>query len=149
MQDVPIKGVRFRVDHWSKCPRQQRRPSCACASLSLRAVLNWYSSQSKNSHFTEMCCGTEAGSCLRLINSCITQLKAQGPSRTCNESREEKQGCRIDHWSNRGSKCPRLQGAGFRVDNHPTLEATQGQIDGFLSQRPYKCHQNRVASVGD
>ena len=32
---------------------------------------------------------TEAGSCLRLIDFCITQLKAQGPSRTCNESEEE------------------------------------------------------------
>jgi len=31
----------------------------------------------------------------------------------------------------------------------PTLEATQGQIDGFFSQIPCKCHQNRVASVGD
>ena len=30
-----------------------------------------------------------------------------------------------------------------------TLEATQGQIDGSLSQLPYQCHQNRVASVGD
>ena len=30
-----------------------------------------------------------------------------------------------------------------------TLEATQVQIDGFFSQLPYKCHQNRVASVGD
>ena len=29
------------------------------------------------------------------------------------------------------------------------LEATQGQIDCFFSQLPYKCHQNRVASVGD
>ena len=29
-----------------------------------------------------------------------------------------------------------------------TLEATQGQMDGFFSQLPYKCHQNRVASVG-
>jgi len=29
---------------------------------------------------------------LRLIDSCITQLKAQGPSRTCNESREEEEG---------------------------------------------------------
>ena len=37
----------------------------------------------------EMCCGTEAGSYLRLIDSCITQLKAQGPSRTCDESKEE------------------------------------------------------------
>jgi len=30
-----------------------------------------------------------------------------------------------------------------------TLEATQGQFDGFFSQLPYKCHQNRVASAGD
>ena len=27
---------------------------------------------------------------LRLIDSCITQLKVQGPSRTCNESKEEE-----------------------------------------------------------
>jgi len=33
---------------------------------------------------------TEAGSYLRRIDSCITQLKAQGPSRTCNESKEEE-----------------------------------------------------------
>ena len=32
-----------------------------------------------------------AGEDLRRIDSCITQLKAQGPSRTCNESREEKE----------------------------------------------------------
>jgi len=38
--------------------------------------------------------GAEAGSYLRLIDSCITQLKAQGPSRTCNESKEEDdEGC--------------------------------------------------------
>jgi len=35
-------------------------------------------------------CRAEAGSYLRLIDSCITQLKAQGPSRTCNESKEEE-----------------------------------------------------------
>jgi len=33
--------------------------------------------------------GSEAGSYLRLIDSCIIQLKGQGPSRTCNESKEE------------------------------------------------------------
>ena len=33
----------------------------------------------------------EAGSYLRLIDSCMTQLKAQGPSRTCNESKEEEE----------------------------------------------------------
>ena len=36
-------------------------------------------------------CGSEAGSYLRLIDSCITQLKAQGPSRTYNESKEEEE----------------------------------------------------------
>jgi hypothetical protein len=30
-----------------------------------------------------------------------------------------------------------------------TLEATQGQMDAFCSQLAYKCHQNRVASMGD
>ena len=31
------------------------------------------------------------GSYLRLVDSFITQLKAQGPSRTCNESKEEEE----------------------------------------------------------
>ena len=44
----------------------------------------------ENNHFTDMCCDTEAGSYSRLIDSCITQLKAQGPARTCNESKEEE-----------------------------------------------------------
>jgi len=39
----------------------------------------------------EICSGSEAGSYLRLIDSCITELKAQGPSRTCNESKEEEE----------------------------------------------------------
>jgi len=38
-----------------------------------------------------MCSGSEAGSYLRLVDSCITQRKAQGPSRTCNESKEEEE----------------------------------------------------------
>ena len=38
-----------------------------------------------------MCCDTKAGSYLRLIDSCITQLKALGPSRTCNESKEKEE----------------------------------------------------------
>ena len=37
-----------------------------------------------------VCSGSEAGSYSRLIDSCITQLKAQGSSRTCNESKEEE-----------------------------------------------------------
>ena len=35
--------------------------------------------------------GSETGSYLMLIKSCITQLKVQGPSRTCNESKEEEE----------------------------------------------------------
>jgi hypothetical protein len=46
-------------------------------------------------YFTEMSSGFEAGSCLRLVESCITQLKAQGPSRTCNESEAEGEGRRL------------------------------------------------------
>ena len=39
----------------------------------------------------EMCSGSEAGSYLRLIDSCIAQLKAQRPSRTCSDSKEEEE----------------------------------------------------------
>jgi len=46
--------------------------------------------QFKNNYFTQMCSGSKAGSYVRLIDSCITQLKAQGPSRTCNENKEEE-----------------------------------------------------------
>ena len=42
-------------------------------------------------HLRKNCGGSEAGSYLRLIDSCITRLKAQGPSSmTCNESKEAK-----------------------------------------------------------
>jgi len=32
---------------------------------------------------------SEEGSYVKLVDACITQLKAQGPSRACNESKEE------------------------------------------------------------
>ena len=36
------------------------------------------------------------------------------------------------------------------VQSHPdTLQAIQGQIDGFFSQLPSTCHLEVVASVGD
>ena len=38
---------------------------------------------------------------------------------------------------------------GFRVWSVATLEATQGKMDGFLSQLPYRCHLEEVASAGD
>ena len=65
-------------------------PSSPQSGWGLRAVLHWCSSQFKNSHFTDMCCDNEAGSYLRPIDSCITQVKVQGPPRTYNESKEEE-----------------------------------------------------------
>ena len=38
-----------------------------------------------------MCNGSDAGSYVRLTDSCITQLKVQGLSGTCNESKEEEE----------------------------------------------------------
>ena len=51
---------------------------------------------------TEMSSGFKADSYLGLIDSWITQLKARGPSRTCNESEEEE-------------KRPGAVGSGLRV----------------------------------
>ena len=49
-----------------------------------------------------------------------------------------------------GVQSGRASGARARAPGgSATLEATQGQIDGCLSQLPYKCRQNRVASMGD
>jgi len=53
-----------------------------------------------------MCSGSEAGSYLRLIDVCITQLKVQGPSRTCNESKEEE---------TKGLKAPVVSGVASEV----------------------------------
>ena len=44
----------------------------------------------KEQPLTELCSGSEAGAYLRLIDPCITQLKAQG-SETCNLNREEEE----------------------------------------------------------
>ena len=58
-----------------------------------------------------MCSGSEAGSYLRLIDSRITQLKAQGPSRTCNESKEEEE---AGAWVQGGRERFGLKGSGVR-----------------------------------
>ena len=42
-----------------------------------------------------MCGGSEVGSYLRRIDSCITQLTAEGPAKTCTESEEERE--RVPH----------------------------------------------------
>ena len=47
----------------------------------------------------------EAGSYLRLLDVCITELKAQGPSKICNESQEEEEEERGRTESEGGSPC--------------------------------------------
>jgi len=72
---------------------------------------------------------TEAGSYLRHIDFCITQLKAQGPSRTCNESKEEEEevGCR-DHDEGAVSILQH-----FLIDLHRGLEIRVQSL-GFKAQ---------------
>ena len=80
--------------------------------------------------------------------SCITQLKAQGPSRTCNESKEEEEGRALQCTFTRslsgpsaeggsgygvqGSGC-RVQGAGVRVQG----SGFRAQGSGFKVQDVY------------
>jgi len=71
------------VNHYILEPRAARPQSGGTVGASLTPALAAAASDA---------CGTEAGSCLRLTDSCITQLKALGPSRTCNESKEEEEG---------------------------------------------------------
>ena len=40
-------------------------------------------------------------------------------------------------------------GVGSKRQLPAALEATQGHMDGFFSETPYKCHLEEVASVGD
>jgi len=66
-----------------------------CVSLNSRRESD--KEEEKNGQCTGMRMGScassacFAGSYLRLIDFCITQLKAQGSSRTCNESKEEEE----------------------------------------------------------
>jgi len=89
--------------------RERERP-LTITSCFRHTTWEAYSAQFKNNHFPEMCCGSEAASYSRLIDSCITHLKAQGPSLSlrlkdlkdlkdlggCNESKEEEEDLLVD-----------------------------------------------------
>jgi len=87
-----------------------------------------------------MFCGTEAGSYLRLIDSCITQLKAQGPSRTCNESKKEKWGAgMVPGW--RVSTDSRRGGGGAYQDANGRIEEPVAQrvhVDSYKAQHGHR-----------
>ena len=53
---------------------------------------------------------------MRLIDSCITQLKAQGPSRTCSESKEEEEDS-VEESESVCVLCFRLEVSGFRFQD--------------------------------
>ena len=85
--------------------------------------------QLKNNYFTEMCNSSEADSYLRPIDSCITQLEAEGPSRTCKESKEEE-----EVW---GVACPLSSEYGKYKTVTPRLwpwEKGDGRLEGPLQQ---------------
>ena len=68
-----------------------RPASCREPTLEQDSVSNRMTDGKWGSNASGMCSGSEAGSYLRLIDSCITQLKAPGSSRTCHGSKEEKE----------------------------------------------------------
>ena len=85
---------------------------------------------------------------MRLIDFCITQLKAQGPSRTCNESKEEEN-CGLpmgEPWHGRdamlGVKCT------VRVDTYARGEMLRYRGTSLIINsaplRPYSRKMPRV-----
>jgi len=63
-------------------------------------------------------------------------------------SRFESNKAEKKHAVHRAARCLSMMG-GYRGWRETALEATQGQMDDFFSQLTYKCHQHRMASVGD
>ena len=70
--------------HTHRCPTRPQPPQAPQLPSRLPRLLLPTPARHPCSHL-------EAGSYLRLIDFCITQLTAQGPSRTCNESKEEEE----------------------------------------------------------
>ena len=95
-----------------------------------------------------MCSGSEAGSYLRLIDSCITQLKAQGPSRTCNESKEEEDERCSDgaHCSARTTNDKTPPGRN-RVTNPSFQRGTLTSCANNTGGRPQKLTRERMREV--
>ena len=76
----------------------QNHPKANIPKLTSPHTLSWRASRallcSQRGHVTSTRPNPEAGSYLRRIDFCITQLKAQSPSRTCNESQKgERKTC--------------------------------------------------------
>ena len=65
-----------RISRFTDCSpvKREEREGERNAARAGESSADCHSSQFKNNYFTEMCSGSEAGSYLRLIDFCITQL---------------------------------------------------------------------------
>ena len=94
--------------------------------------------------------GAIKGSYLRIIHSCITQLKAQRPSKTCNESKEEEE---ENQWRDQGSaklseRGPRNQKPAAR-NREPGIWITSTGIGAHPQPQTHILkRRNRCAGVG-
>jgi len=78
-------GLRARRCSWRRLGCERLAFHCRTTSASTVPCTSrrmCYPTPCASYHFTEMCCANEAGSYVRLIDSCTTQLKAPGPSGT-------------------------------------------------------------------
>ena len=90
MIEVPLYLLCYVSAALAGCCRMDSiSTSCSCID-DLRGIKS-PSGPSWRTRDVQTCSGSEAGSYLRLIDSCIAQLQAQGPCRTCNESKEEEE----------------------------------------------------------
>ena len=90
-RDTRLRALRptrpHTVGYVGVCDQEQggiewQGASRGAAPMCQELARNRYSSYFENNYVTELCSGSEAGSYLRLIDSCITRFKAQRPSRT-------------------------------------------------------------------
>ena len=95
-------SVAFRV------PTDRLRASLACPS--------------------EPCSASEAGSYLRLIDSCFTQLQAHGPSKTCEGSKDEEEQSQRTGYERRPNPsrvsglCGQIEGQGYEASKANSLK---------------------------
>ena len=70
-----------------------------------------------------------------IIDSCITQLEAQGPSRTCNESKEEEEGVTVPRRpQTQAPKSTQLGGLSLsHTHTHQSLSLANTHTPAYLS----------------
>jgi hypothetical protein len=103
MSEVPLKNFATSSQKRWRAPHRNRHTAKKLLDHSIQSALFsvpfWESlyrqvgnsSKAKSYQDSFMHSGSEVGSFLMLIDSCITQFKAQGSCRTCDESRRRRE----------------------------------------------------------